>query len=70
MVSVALDIFRLPFVLSRGKSFDSVSVCVDRHSGWIVAVPCLNKGVDRCFCGTENAQVAVETFWGPFSDQK
>ena len=28
MVSVALDIFRLPLVLSRGKSFDSVAVCV------------------------------------------
>ena len=45
MVSVSLDIFRLPLVLSRGKSFDSVAVCVDRHSGWIVAVPCLNKGL-------------------------
>ena len=29
MVSFALVIFRLPLVLSRGKSFDSVAVCVD-----------------------------------------
>ena len=49
VVSVALDIFRLPLVLFRGKSFDSVAVCVDRHSGWIVAVPCLNKGLTGAF---------------------
>ena len=33
MVSVALDNVRLPLVLSRGTSFDSVAVCVDLHSG-------------------------------------
>ena len=49
MVSVSLDIFRLSLVLSLGKSFDSVAVCVDRHSGWIVAVPCLNQSLTGAF---------------------
>ena len=62
MVSVALDIFRLPLVLSRGKSFDSVAVCVDRHSGWIVAVTCLNKGLTGAFV----AQKMLKWQWRPF----
>ena len=62
MVSVVLDIFRLPLVLSRGKSFDSVAVCVDRHSGWIVAVPCLNKGLTGAF----EAQKMLKWQWRPF----
>ena len=62
MVSVALDIFRLPLVLSRGKSFDSVAVCIDRHSSWIVAVPCLNKGLTGAFV----AQKMLKWQWRPF----
>ena len=49
MASVALDVFLLPLVLSREKSFDIVAVCVDRHSGWIFGVPCLNKGLTGAF---------------------
>ena len=44
MVSVALDLFRMPTVIFQGEKFDTISVCVDRHSGWIVALPCLDKG--------------------------
>ena len=33
MVSVAVDIFRLPQVEWKGKTFDSITVCVDHHSG-------------------------------------
>ena len=58
----ALDIFRLPLVLSRGKSFDSLAVCVDRHSGWIVAVPCLNKGLTGAFV----ARKMLKWQWRPF----
>ena len=49
-------------MLSRGKSFDGVAVCVDRHSGWIVAVPCLNKG----FTGAFVAQKMLKWQWRPF----
>ena len=45
MISVAIDLFKLPTVTFEGKKFDTMAVCVDRHSGWIVAVPCLNSGL-------------------------
>ena len=45
MSSVAIDIFSLPSVEWRGNNFDSLLVCVDRHSGWIVARPCTKVGL-------------------------
>ena len=62
MVSVALDVFLLHLVLSREKSFDIVAVCVDRHSGWIVGVPCLNKGLTGAFV----VQKMPKWQWRPF----
>ena len=41
MFSVALDVFQLNKVSFQGKEFDCMVVCVDRHSGWIIAVPFL-----------------------------
>ena len=43
--SVAIDLFRLPETVYEGKRYDSNIVCVDRLSGWIVAVPGLDKGL-------------------------
>ena len=45
MESVALDVFRMPTVIFEKEKFVTMVVCVDRHSGWIVAIPCLNKGL-------------------------
>ena len=45
MTSVAIDLFFLPPVEWEGNTFDTLILCVDRHSGWIVAVPGLNKGL-------------------------
>ena len=45
MSSVAIDLFHLPTVVWEGKTYDTVVVCVDRHSGWLVAIPALNKGL-------------------------
>ena len=45
MASVALDLFSLPKVEKDGKVYDSILLCVDRQSGWIVAVPCAKKGL-------------------------
>ena len=45
MVSVALDVFSLPRVEYGRKGYDSLLVCVDRQSGWIVAVPCEKTGL-------------------------
>ena len=37
-------------------------MCVDRHLGWIVAVPCLNKGLTGAFV----AQKMLKWQWRPF----
>ncbi len=39
MCSVCIDLFSLPPVSQDGQILDTLIVCVDRHSGWTVAVP-------------------------------
>ena len=62
MAHVAIDLFRMPRVLFEGEEYDSVVVCVDRHSGWIVAIPCLNKGLT----GAKITKYMVNFQWRPF----
>ena len=62
MVSVALDIFRMPEVILHGKKYESMAICVDRHSGWVVAVPRQNRGLR----GMNIAQTMIEWQWRPF----
>ena len=38
--SVCLDLVKIGDVDWNDKHFDSILVCVDRHSGWILANPC------------------------------
>jgi hypothetical protein len=45
MDSVAIDLFAMPEIKSEGKPYDTMAVCVDRESGWMVATPHLNKGL-------------------------
>ena len=45
MASVAIDVFSMPPVRAEGKLYDCVVVCVDRHSGWMVANPEQNQGL-------------------------
>ena len=45
MASVAMDLFHLPAVKWEGETLDTLIVCVDRHSGCIVAIQSLNKGL-------------------------
>ena len=45
MANVAIDVFSLPLVEFEGKNYDCLIVCVDRHSGWVKAVPELMKGL-------------------------
>ena len=45
MDRVAVDLFALPAVTVNGQVFDTVALCVDRQSGWMVATPHLNKGL-------------------------
>ena len=44
LFSVAMDMFQLPAVAWKGERYDAVALCVDRHSGWIMAVPGVYKG--------------------------
>jgi hypothetical protein len=62
MASVAIDLFKMPWVSYEGKEYDTMAVCVDRHSGWLVAIPCLNKGLT----GAKLAKEMVKTQWRPF----
>ena len=39
MRSVAMDVFAMPEVTVEGETYDCVIMAVDRHSGYIVAVP-------------------------------
>ena len=44
MTSVAVVFFPLT-VQWEGNTYDIIVLFVDRHSFWVVAVPCLNKGL-------------------------
>ena len=62
MASVAIDLFQLPLVGWEGQNYDTLIVCVDRHSGWVVAIPGLKKGLT----GSKVAKAMVQNQWRPF----
>ena len=43
--SVAMDVFSMPEVNIGKETFDCVVLCVDRHSGYVVAVPARKRGL-------------------------
>lgn len=45
MTSVSLDVFALPSAVWQGEAYDSLLLCVDRLSGWIIARPCRKAGL-------------------------
>ena len=50
MSSVSLDIFTLPTTEWEGHTYNSLLVCVDRLSGWIIARPCMYQGPKAEYC--------------------
>ena len=62
MDSVAIDVFFMPSVQFEGEEFDAMVCCVDRHSGWIVTIPCVRKGLT----GSKIAKAMLKYFWRPF----
>jgi hypothetical protein len=62
MIHVAIDLFNMPSVKHEGSIYDMMAVCVDRHSGWIVAVPVQNKGLT----GAKVAKAMFKYQWRPF----
>ena len=45
MESVAIGVFSMPEIHIGKETFDCVVLCVDRHSGYVVAVPARKKGL-------------------------
>ena len=62
MQSVTLDLFAMPALKHEGQTYDTMVVCVDRHSGWIVAEPCLGKGLT----GQKVAKLMMRHQWRLF----
>ena len=62
MSSVAIDLFKMPLVLLEGKEYNTMAVCVDLHSGWVIAIPVMDKGLT----GAKLAKLMVREFWRPF----
>ena len=56
MYHMAMDLFHMPKVVEGPEIFDTMVVCVDRHSGWLIVVPCLEKGLT----GRKLAQTMVK----------
>jgi hypothetical protein len=44
MQSVSIDCFRMPSARYHSQMFDTIALCVDRHSGWMIAAPLSDKG--------------------------
>ena len=42
MRSVAMDVFAMPEITVEGETYDCVILALDRHSGYIVAVPAIS----------------------------
>jgi hypothetical protein len=62
MQSVAIDMFAMPKTEVDGVAYNCMEVCVDRHSGWIVAVPCEMEGL----IASEVAKSMLKHQWRPF----
>ncbi len=45
LISVCVDIFSLPEVEWQNNIYDAAVLCVDRHSGWMIAQPSQYKGL-------------------------
>lgn len=67
MSSVAIDLFFLPEVTFEGATFNTIVVCVDRHSGWTVAVPMESTGPDgEGITGARVAKLMLRHQWRLF----
>ena len=62
MSSVSLDVFALPAVRWGGQSYDSMLLCVDRLSGWIIARPCQKLGLTA----EKAAHLVMDNGWETF----
>ena len=60
--SVAIDLCALPETSHEGNTYSTMAVCVDRHSGWTVAIPIESSGpFGRGVTGEQVAQANAAT---------
>jgi hypothetical protein len=45
LTSVCVDIFTLSEAVWQNHTYDALVLCVDRHSGWMIAQPSQHKGL-------------------------
>ena len=45
MSKVSIYLFSFPEITWEGDTFDTVIMCIDKLSGWIIGEPCQNKGL-------------------------
>ena len=62
MTSVCLDVFALPKAQWEGNVFDSLVLCVDRLSGWIIARPTTKEGLTA----KKTAHILMDNGWETF----
>ena len=60
MASVCLDVFSMPQAKWDDQIYDAYILCVDRHSGWILAKPTTKSGLT----GEKAAHLLLDTTWG------
>ena len=58
--SLSLDVFSMPTVEWEGKTYDSILLCVDRATNWILARPTQAEGLT----GAQAAHLLLEGGWG------
>ena len=62
MSSVAMDVFYIPPAKWKGVDYDSLLLCVDRRSGWVIARPCQKVGLTA----EKAAHLMMENGWETF----
>ena len=62
MSHVSVDLFTLPQIQWQGQQYDTLVVCVDRLSGWIIARPALKNGLTS----EKVAHLLLENGWDTF----
>ncbi len=62
MINVALDLFNMPQCKHKGEMHEMMAVCVDRQSGFMVAITIKNKGLT----GAKIAKKMIQYQWRPF----
>ena len=62
MTSVSMDLFSPPLTTWQGIQYDALVICVDRHSGWIIAIPTQKHGLTAEKLG----HLAFENGWNIF----